>query len=177
MNLNVNAEVIFMLCSHLLPVTEVKPYEPAEWSKLAERLMEAGMQPSDLPELLNADFRDLNFDSMEIQRIQQLLGHGGSLSFELEKYESMGISVITRVDALYPKMMKARLGKNCPPLFYYAGDLQLANIRCVGFVGARSADEKDQQFTEKMTARINALGHAVVSGGAKALILLLHQLQ
>lgn len=167
--MNRNAEVIFMLCSHLLPNTEVKPYEPAEWSKLAERLLHADLQPSDLPMLSDADFRNLNFDTPETERIQRLLDRGGSLSFELEKLESTGISVVTRADKLYPKMLKVRLGKSCPPLFYYAGNLQLAEKKAIGFVGSRGADEKDQAFTESTVSKINSLGYMVVSGGAKGI--------
>ena len=79
----------------------------------------------------------------------------------------MGISVVTRADVQYPNMLKARLGKSCPPLFYYAGDLKLAAKRCIGFVGSRNADESDRQFTEQIVSTVTSLGYAVVSGGAK----------
>lgn len=165
--MNRNAEVIFMICSHLQCDASVKPYEPSEWSKLAQVLLDTGLQPSDLPTLTDAELRDLYLDTVEINRIRQLLGRGGSLSFALEQYENMGISVVTRADALYPKSLKLRLGKNCPPLFYYAGNLQLAGKKAIGFVGARGADDHDQQFTESTVSTVNSLGFAVVSGGAK----------
>ncbi len=165
--MNRNAEVIFMLCSHLQEDASVRPYEPAEWSKLAQILMEAGLAPEDLTRMTDAELRDLYPDTAEITRIRQLLDRGGSLAFALEQYESMGISVVTRADALYPKALKLRLGKSCPPLFYYAGNLRLAGKRTVGFVGSRGADDADQQFTEHTVETINALGYAVVSGGAK----------
>lgn len=165
--MNHNAEVIFMMCSHLQSDASVKPYEPAEWSKLAQILLDAELQPSDLTTLTEAELRDLHLDTVEINRIRQLLGRGGSLSFALEQYENMGISVVTRADALYPKSLKLRLGKSCPPLFYYAGNLHLAGKKTMGFVGARGADEHDQQFTERTVSTVNSLGFAVVSGGAK----------
>ena len=164
---NQNAEVIFMMCSHLQTDASIKPYEPAEWSKLAQVLLDADLQPSDLTTLTEAELRDLCLNTMEINRIKQLLGRGGSLSFALEQYENMGISVVTRADALYPKSLKLRLGKSCPPLFYYAGNLQLAGKKAIGFVGARGADDHDQQFTESTVSTVNSLGFAVVSGGAR----------
>lgn len=165
--MNQNAEVIFMMCSHLQSDVSVKPYEPAEWSKLAQILLDADLQPSDLTTLTDAEFRDMYLDTKEINRIRQLLERGGSLSFALEQYENMGISIVTRADALYPKSLKLRLGKSCPPLFYYAGNLQLAGKKAIGFVGARGADDHDQQFTESTVSTVNSLGFAVVSGGAR----------
>ena len=165
--MNPNAEIIFMLCSHLIADEACKPFEPSEWSKLAEKLMQAGLQPKELPDLTEADFQELGIGSMEEQRIRLLLQRGANLTFELEKYENMGISVVTRADKLYPSMLKARLGKSCPPLFYYAGDLSLAGKRGIGFVGSRNADEQDQTFTEKTVSAVNAKEYAVISGGAK----------
>ena len=48
---NQNAEVIFIMCSHLQTDASIKPYEPAEWSKLAQVLLNADLQPSDLTTL------------------------------------------------------------------------------------------------------------------------------
>lgn len=165
--MNRNSEIIFMLCSHLLTDAGYKPYEPSEWSRLAESLVQADLQPCDLPEMSDSDLRNLDITDEEINRLHHLLDRGGSLAFEMEKYESMGISVVTRADTAYPKMLKAKLGKSCPPLFYYAGNLKLAEQRCIGFAGSRNADENDSQFTKKITSTVNSLGYAVVSGGAK----------
>ena len=165
--MNQNAEIIFMLCSHLLTDTGCKPLEPSEWSRLAEALMQAGLQPKDLTGLSDRSFHDLMIGNEEMQRIRQLLARGANLTFEREKYESMGISVVTRADASYPKMLKAKLGKSCPPLFYYAGDLSLAGKKSVGFVGSRNVHENDENFTEQVVSKVNALGYTVVSGGAK----------
>ncbi len=129
--------------------------------------MDADLQPSELTTLTDAELHDLYLDTMEIQRIKRLLERGGSLSFALEQYENMGISVVTRADVLYPKALKLRLGKSCPPLYYYAGNLQLTRKKTIGFVGARGADDNDQQFTEHTVSTINSLGYAVVSGGAR----------
>ncbi|MBR3446371.1 MAG: DNA-protecting protein DprA [Oscillospiraceae bacterium] len=144
-----------------------KPFEPSEWSRLAEKMMQAGLQPKDLPDLTDADYLDLEIDSAEGQRIRQLIRRGANLTFELEKYENLGISVVTRADKQYPSILKTRLGKSCPPLFYYAGDLSLAAKQSIGFVGSRGADEGDQAFTEQIVNTVNGLNYSVVSGGAK----------
>lgn len=165
--MNPNAEILFMLCSHLIADDSCKPFEPSEWSRLAEKLLQAGLQPKELPDLTDADYRDLEIESSEEQRIRQLIRRGANLTFELEKYESMGISVVTRADKQYPGMLKTRLGKSCPPLFYYAGDLSLAGKQSIGFVGSRGAEESDRAFTEQIVNTVNGLDYSVVSGGAK----------
>ncbi len=162
-----NAEIIFMVCSHLSAEGDCKPYTPAEWSRLANVLMQANLQPQDLPVLSDTDFRELQIGREETKRIRQLLKRGGNLAFALEKLESIGIFVVTRADAMYPKMLKNKLGKSCPPLFYYAGNLKLADKKSIGFVGARGADENDIRFTERIISKTSALGYSVVSGGAK----------
>lgn len=165
--MNQNSEVIFLLCSHLVKSTEYKPYEPAEWSRLAENLLKADLQPYNLSEMSYSELKDLNLSSMEINRIHHLMDRGGSLAFEMEKYESMGISVVTRADEGYPKMLKFRLGKSCPPLFYYAGNLKLAGQKSIGFVGSRNVDDNDVKFTEQIVSAVNTAGYSVVSGGAR----------
>lgn len=158
-----------MLCSHLLKNAECKPYEPSEWSRLAESLLKAELQPYDLTVMSDNELRNLNFTDTEINRLHQLLNRGGSLAFELEKYESMGISVVTRADKGYPKRLKIKLGKSCPPLFYYAGDLNLVEQKCIGFVGSRNIDDNDSRFAEKIVSTVNSAGYSVVSGGARGI--------
>ena len=72
--MNPNAEILFMLCSHLIADDSCKPFEPSEWSRLAEKLLQAGLQPKELPDLTDADYRDLEIESSEEQRIRQLQG-------------------------------------------------------------------------------------------------------
>lgn len=167
--MNPNSKVIIMLCSHLLSGTDCKPFTPSEWSKLADTLLQAQLEPKVLPDLSDSEFLDLKIGKDEMQRIRQLLRRGANLTFELEKYNSMGIYVVTRADAAYPKMLKHRLGKRCPPLFYYAGNLSLAGTKTIGFVGSRRADENDLHFTEKIVYTVNKLGFSAVSGGAKGI--------
>lgn len=166
--MNSNSEVIISLCSHVSLPEDLKAYEPAEWSKLAEKLMEANLQPSELAFFSENEYKSiLNFNSEEILRIKKLIDRGGGLAFELEKYSNMGINIITRADVNYPKMLKSRLGKSCPPLFYYAGDLTLLDRKCVGFVGSRNVDDDDITFTDRIVSTINNIGYDIVSGGAK----------
>lgn len=161
---------IIVLCSHICTDENIKPLEPAEWTKLADLLIMKKIQPYDLLTFSYNDFKSvLGFNHDEIQRVQRLIDRSGSIAFEIEKYMNMGIGIVTRADKKYPKMLKLKLGKSCPPLFYYAGQLDIADKKFVGFVGSRSIGENDINFAEKTVGKINSQGYSVVSGGARGI--------
>ena len=165
--MNDNSSVIVSLCSHLC-ADSCKPFTPSEWTKFAKMLMEKSLQPKDVIDFSTEDFKHiLLYTDDEIQRIRSLFDRSGSLTFELEKYSSMGVKVVTRADAEYPRVLKSKLKENCPPLFYYAGDLNLTNRNYAGFVGSRTVDDNDTDFTKHTVSTIAKNGFGVVSGGAK----------
>ena len=168
--MNRNAEAITIFCSHLCAAEGVRPFEPKEWGDLALRLMDLKYQPGDLLDFERQDYLSvLSFSEEEADRMMKLADRSASLRFELEKYESMGIQVITRADAEYPKQLKKKLGNACPPLFYAAGDPALLNREAVGYVGSRDVDPEDIAFTQKAVSATAGNGYAVVSGGAKGI--------
>ena len=124
--MNKNAEAITLLCSRLCMADGIKPLEPKEWSELAECLMAKKIQPGYLLDCGLTDvMRELSYTEEEAARLMRLIDRSGSMRFELAKYEDAGIQVVTRADTAYPKQLKHKLGNTCPPLFYYAGDLNL----------------------------------------------------
>ena len=166
--MNQNSVAITVLCSHLCVGENIKPLEPKEWSELAKQLLERGIQPSELLEYRPDDFREkFFFNNDMIERVLRLIERSASLSFEISKFENMGIHIVTRADADYPKKLKKALGNGCPPLFYYAGDLRLLETNSVGYVGSRTVEEKDIAFTIGAVQKTVAQGFSVVSGGAK----------
>ena len=168
--MNNDSKAIIILCSYLCVGENVFPYEPAEWTKLAERLLNNGITPFELLSFSNSDLKNrLNFGSDEIERMNRLVERSGSITFEVERYENMGIHVMTRADKCYPKALKNKLGKSCPPIFYYVGNPSLTEARCIGFVGSRSIGADDASFTEKTVRKCNDKGYGIVSGGAKGI--------
>lgn len=167
--MNNNASMIVVLCSHLCS-DGCQPLEPSEWTKLADTMIAHKLQPEDIPDLSDNEMKQyFGYGENEIERIKGLLDRAGSISFELEKLYSMGIRVVTRADREYPKMLKSKLKGACPPLFYYAGNLSLLDMKTVGFVGSRTVGDEDTAFAEAMVKKINQHGFGVVSGGAKGI--------
>lgn len=167
---NKNASVIISLCSFILAGDDIKPYKPSEWSKLAENLLFNNLEPINLYDFSDDDYKKiLGYDSDEIYRIKRLLDRTGSLAFKISEYEKMGIKIVTRADKEYPKVLKKNLGKLSPPLFYYVGDIEIANSTFIGFVGSRSVNENDIEVTSKIVKNVVNNKYSIVSGGAKGI--------
>lgn len=165
-----DSNAILTLCSHLCMGEGVQPLEPREYSDLVELLMQAKKTPGDLFDFSAEDFSAfLHFDREKTERFQRLLDRNASLSFELAQYLNMGIEVVTRGDATYPKALKKKLANGCPPIFYYAGDLSLLERQLIGYVGARTISQEDLDFTIRTVRKTVSMGYGVVSGGAKGI--------
>lgn len=89
--------------------------------------------------------------------------------FEIEKLNAKGIYIVTRADKNYPTYIKRKLGQQSPPLFYYCGDIGIANDDCIGFVGSRKIEDVDSAFTRKIVSICLKKGFSIVSGGAKGI--------
>lgn len=166
--MNSNSMAIAILCSHLCLGENVHPLEPREWSVLAQRMIAEKFQPAEILEWGRQDLCErLQLNPMEADRILRLGDRSGSLSFELSKYENMGIRLITRADVEYPQQLKRKLGNGCPPLFYAAGNTELLKREAVGYVGSRTISEQDEAVTRNFVHRTSEQGYLVVSGGAK----------
>ena len=163
-----NRQAIIALCSTLCPREGVTPLSHREYRDLARLLFQEGLEPSDLyrldtgdPELL---FRLSAFDP---HRLMALLDRTDALLRELASYEAQGITVVTRAEDAYPRMLRRTPRSECPPLFYAAGDLSLCQLPTVGYVGSRDIDPIDLAFARATVRKTLAGGYGVVSGGAR----------
>ena len=163
-----NSHAIIVMCSHLCKGDGVEPLEPNEWSVCAEKLLAAKKQPSDMFDFSAGDFSSvLGLDKEQIERYKRLCDRSAGITMEYIRLESMGIRITTRADADYPILLKKKLEKNSPPLFYYSGDIGIANDECIGFVGSRNIDECDAEFTKKVVKVCLENKFSIVSGGAR----------
>ena len=166
--MNDRSTAIAVLCSHLCAGEGVSPLEPKEYSSFAALLRSRQLDPEAILRFGKQDFMQaLDMTDEQAERFLRLLDRSASLSFELSKYESMGITVLTRADAAYPKKLKEKLANACPPLFYAAGDPAIAARSAIGFVGSRSIGDSDILFVQSAVRNVLKNGHVIVSGGAK----------
>ena len=166
--MNRNRQAIIALCSTLCPREGLSPLSPGEYRELAQILFREGMEPEDLYAVDTREPQSLfALASFDPQRIRGLLERTEDLMTEIASYEERGIHVITRAEAAYPQPLRATPGSQCPPLFYYAGELSLAQKPTVGYVGARDIDLSDGAFTVSAVEKSLSRGYGVVSGGAR----------
>ncbi|NQW61217.1 MAG: DNA-protecting protein DprA [Deltaproteobacteria bacterium] len=141
--------------------------KPAEYRQLAIRLRGISASPADL---LGAGSGALLLELaalVEPDRMEALLARGFQLAQALEAWETRGIWVLGRGDAGYPKLLKARLRDDAPPLLYGAGSLSLLEPPALAVVGSRNLDEAGLRFAYDAGALAVAAGAVVVSGGAR----------
>ena len=157
-----NSKAIMILCSRFSEGDLVVPYSPLEWAELAEHLLGLHHQPKDLLSFFDVDFRDkLGFSREQIERINRLIDRSGSIIFEMERYSSMGINVVTRADTFYPQKIKRRYGKYSPPLFYYVGNKDLLNKPSVGVICGGKLDNGVEGQIRDLVSQIGG-GHQVL---------------
>ena len=161
--MNKNSVAIISLCSSIIK-SGAKPLSTEEYSNLAKILMEKGIQPEALLEYSSYDFLEkLGVTEQYAIRLNDLINRAPSLYFEISKYENMGISIVTRADSTYPKLLKKELGNLCPPLFYYAGDISIANKDNVKVIDAKTEvclnDEAEAiKYASSLTKEIKSAG-------------------
>ncbi len=109
----------------------------------------------------------LKLSTMVADRLCQLLGRGGPLAIELERLSSLGIHVVTRADAHYPKRLKQVLGSKAPSVLFVAGDQGLLSREGLAVVGSRDVNEVGARFAEAVGQKCAEAGLTVISGAAK----------
>lgn len=163
--MNKNSEAIKIFCCQLLN-NNTKPLNIFEWSSLADLLMNKKLEPKDLIDFTFDELLSIGLDIDFSNRLLDLRSKSSSIIFELDKLYSKNINIVTRADSSYPKKLKKKLGKKCPPLFYYVGDLNLLDKEVIGFVGSRNITDDDILFNTNIVNKVIEKGYGVVSGGA-----------
>ena len=131
-------------------------------------LQDRGTEPG---ALLDGDLSDLLSGwadkEVTLPRLDSLLERGLALGIALERWERVGLWVITGSDHDYPARLRERLGGRRPPVLFGCGDRARLADGGVAVVGSREADSDDLQFAEDMGVAAAGEGCGVVSGGAK----------
>lgn len=145
-----------------------KPLTPTEWGRFALWLNEQGKTPADLLTSERSEVLQGWQDSkISMERLEQLLDRGHALALALERWSRVGIWVLTRSDADYPKQLKYHLRNSAPPVLFGCGNARLLNLVGISVVGARDASTPDLDYAKALGQQIAFAGQLVVSGGAR----------
>lgn len=86
---------------------------------------------------------------------------------ELERCRSLGIDLLTRDDARYPRLLKQL--PDAPPLLYCQGTLEERDGLAVAIVGSRQCTLYGRQQAERIAGALARAGITIVSGLARGI--------
>jgi predicted Rossmann fold nucleotide-binding protein DprA/Smf involved in DNA uptake len=170
MNISRDAQAILLLCASFGNINnqESKSLTTREWNIFARKIHEIGKSPGDLLEFQRDDFKELLLlPENEIERFYFLLQRSGSLAIGLEKWESLGIHVMTRADDDFPQHYRVKLKDAAPPVLFYAGERELLGQPGIAVVGSRNLDETGEECAQFIGNTCGISGLVLYSGGAK----------
>lgn len=162
---------ITLLCTHLgSPRTNgVKPLSDGEWDAIAERIARSPLKtPRALFGVGSRELQaDLGIDTPLADRMGALLARSGQVAFELERISSLGMWIMTRADADFPRDLKRRLRSRTPPVLFGFGDRTLLSSKGVAIVGSRDLDDRSLLFASTVGRAAARSGLTVYSGGSR----------
>lgn len=171
MQLSADAQVMLLLCSHLglSNRPSLKPLTLRHWNPIARQLKDSSFgHPGALLGATAAEIQqELGIAQDLAERVARLLDRGAALAIELERLESLGIWVVTRVDPTYPQRWRERLRAGAPPVLFGAGEPVLLGQPGVAVVGSRNVDDEGNACAEFIGSACAESGWVLYSGGAR----------
>jgi predicted Rossmann fold nucleotide-binding protein DprA/Smf involved in DNA uptake len=166
-----DAKVILLLCSTVAldASAGLKSLGPKAWSGVEKRFGGTAVEsPAGLAGMpAEAMVRDLGIPLHEAERMSALLDRAGRFAIEFDRLRSRGIWAVTKADGDYPGRLRERLADGSPPVLFGAGSRDLLNMRGVGVVGSRAADEETLGYAASVGSGCARAGVAIISGAAK----------
>ena len=136
----------------------------AEYNQFTSYLQASGRSPADLLGLARGTLIK-GPHSLDPNRIERLLSRQSALVEACRRWRHRCVWVICRADQGYPKRLKDRLRRDCPPLLFGSGEVNLLSRGCLAIIGSRTATADLINFARE-TGRLTADGGRVlVSGG------------
>ena len=172
MSLSSRAQATVLLT---VPLAKSEPNGPrvlsiGEWNRLASWMKHRSINPENLfrgaPKDLLTEFRD---ETVTPDRVQRLLDRGFALGLALEKWQRMGIWVLTRADPDYPNKLKERIGAQTAPVLFGCGNKSLLNTPGIAVIGSREASPEDCEKAFQYGKLAADQGYSIISGGARGI--------
>ena len=139
----------------------------AQARELSRRARAAGIGEEDpFRDVRVKDVRRLGYSEFEAGHIVSLLSRERQLDGYLLAAEKAGVTVITRLDARFPRRLREQLGARCPAALFCRGDLALLQRACVSVVGSRQLAPPGAAFAAQAGKLAAKEGFTLCSGDA-----------
>lgn len=164
-----DTQAVLLLCGSFSRGSEETPsLTLREYNALASWLVRHGRRPADLLRTPNQVLPEDGTPGLpETERLRTLLSRGVQMAVALERWQSLGLWVISRGEESYPERLRRTLRSGAPPLLYGAGAVDRLGLGGLAVVGSRTIDEEGLSFTRRVAARCAGAGVQIVSGGAR----------
>ena len=143
------------------------PLALAEYTRLADRLVQLDRRPEDLLGGDAAAIIDAVADVCDPSRLRSLLARGMQLAFAVDEWRKRAIQVVGRADPAYPDSLKRALAQASPPVLYVCGNPELLNAGGLAVVGSRNAPPDLLAYADAQGALAAAANAVLVSGSAR----------
>ena len=145
-----------------------KPLTTSEWAAFAQMLQGRGMRPADLLKPDGVRVLDgWQHRKITTERLRRLLDRGAALAWCVERWQQSGLWLLVRSDAAYPRQLKRRLVRKCPPLLFGCGSRALLAKPGLAVVGSRTAGQDDLEFAASLGQQAAANRHSVGRRGGE----------
>lgn len=166
--------VILLLCSQIgldIESNATKPFTARQWAELSEKMTCSPMKcPETFLYTTEEDWiRNLGIQLDEAHRMKALLSRTARLYEEIGKLERMGISLTTPEEKNYPEKLKARLGKESPPVLYYSGSLDILQNTTIAVFGSANWDKICMKFARVLADKCVKQDLLLLTGGGIAM--------
>ena len=89
------------------------------------------------------------------------------LLFALSNLENEGISITTKYEDNYPKILTSKLKKRAPLYLYYVGDLSITENHMVSVVGPQELEKRLNTYTKNIVTKVYDEQKVLVANGTK----------
>ena len=159
-------EAGFLLLTCRMGNPERRVLTTAQLRMLSQRMRDFQMDDPDR-DLTAADLTALGYRADMARRIVALLEEEELLIHYLRRARKAGCTPISRVNELYPAILRQRLGEEAPGCLWAKGDLEILNSRMISLVGSRDLNPKNAQFAREAGRQAALQGYTLVSGNAR----------
>lgn len=162
----IGAEAGFLLLSCRLGNPERKVLSPAQMRTLSQRMKGFRVDDPDR-DLTVDDLVGLGYGQEMACRILDLLEAEDLLMHYLRKAQKAGCVSLTRINPLYPRILRERLGEDTPGCLWVRGDLRILDTPMISLVGSRDLNPKNLEFAREAGRQAALQGYTLVSGNAR----------
>ncbi len=161
-----------MSTADLLQMVNAKGVGDATLRRLAETVRQEGVNPADILCLQRNDMAHALHTKPEIA--DSIAATREVARRQADELERAGIFVLWLGQDIYPRRLRAILGRAAPPLLFCKGNSKLLELPAVGFCGSRKASAKGVAATRDIAGILAHEGTCVVSGYAHGVDMAAH---